>query len=212
MKRLVFSVLILVFVSTVSLAEDQQSPVKWHKPPATNPLGIGSQQEIIDKDMIAEILAKPRADGKPANLAFSSDAILFDYGSPRLRPESHRQLMEIAAALQDPRVAAIPFFFVDGHTCNIGTDERNCRLSFGRAKSVVQFLVEKGGVPQERLRARGFGQRVPTLPNDSDENRKKNRRVELKSGFLGLDRDDQALCKDDPAKPTPAKREEGGAE
>ena len=210
MKHFLLCILIQALVSAVGLAEDRQPPVKWHKPTATNPLGTGSSQEVIDKDMIVQILTGPGQEGAPAHLAFSGDAILFDYGSVRLRPESHRQLMEIAAALKDPRVAAVPFFLVDGHTCNIGTDERNCRLSLGRAKSVVQFLMEKGGVSRERLQARGFGQRVPKGPNDSEANRKKNRRVELRSGFLGMERDDKTLCRDVPAKPVPARLGEGG--
>ena len=210
-KHFLLCILILALASAESLAEDRQPPVKWHKPPTTNPLGTGSPQEVIDKDMIVEILTGPGRAGTPAHLAFSGDAILFDYGSDRLRPESHRQLMEIAAALKNPRVAAVPFFLVDGHTCDIGTEERNCRLSLGRARRVVQFLMEKGGVPRERLQARGFGQRVPKGPNDSEANRKKNRRVELRSGFLGMERDDKTLCRDLPAKPVPSKREEVGA-
>ncbi len=203
-KRLLLLLSILVLVPALSTAKDLQPPVKWHKVPSTSPLSSEPRQDVVDKDIIAEILAGGQ-EGTPAELAFSSNAILFDYGSPRLRPESHRQLMEIAAALKDHRVAAVPFFFVDGHTCSIGTDQRNCQLSLARARSVVQFLVEKGAVPKERLRARGFGRRMPTVPNDSEENRKKNRRVVLKSGFLKVDADDRAACKDEAAQPTPAK-------
>lgn len=150
----------------------------------------GKKPEVINKDIIVEELSKPDA----ASIAFSSDAILFGYGSAVLRDASHPQLMEIAKALNDPALAHIPFFLVDGHTCNIGTDERNCRLSKDRATSVVKYLVEKGGVPAEKLKARGFGKNDPVVSNDTEENRKKNRRVVLKSGLLELQADKEKTC------------------
>jgi outer membrane protein OmpA-like peptidoglycan-associated protein len=150
--------------------------------------------EVIDKDVIIHILSTPGHGGDPAAIAFSSDAILFDYGSPRLREASFPQLLEIAKALNDPALGAVPYFFVDGHTCNIGTDERNCRLSWDRARNVVQFLVDKGAVPADRLKARGFGRNDPISANDMEENRQQNRRVVLKSGMLSLQKDAKLLC------------------
>jgi outer membrane protein OmpA-like peptidoglycan-associated protein len=139
-------------------------------------------------------LTKPTQSGEPASLAFSSDAILFGYGSAKLLDKSIPQLQEIAKALKDPVLAVIPFFFVDGHTCSIGTDANNCQLSRDRAASVVKFLIEKGGVPKAKLKARGFGEREPMVSNDTEANRKKNRRVVLKSGLLELKKDKEKQC------------------
>lgn len=152
--------------------------------------GKAGKHPTYTKDFIVEELSKPDAAG----LAFSSDAILFGYGLAALRETSIPQLMEIAKALNDPRLAGVPFFLVDGYTCNIGTDERNCKLSRDRAASVVKFLVEKGNVPAEKLKSRGFGKNDPVVSNDTDDNRKKNRRVVLKSGLLELQADKEKMC------------------
>ena len=54
----------------------------------------------------------------------------------------------------------------------------NWELSAARAGSVVRFLIERG-VPPHRLKAVGLGDSRPLVPNDSDANRARNRRVEF---------------------------------
>ena len=68
--------------------------------------------------------------------------------------------------------------YVDGHTCSVGTDQYNQRLSERRANSVRNYLIEQG-VPANRLIARGFGESRPKYSNATEETRKLNRRVEL---------------------------------
>jgi outer membrane protein OmpA-like peptidoglycan-associated protein len=157
-----------------------------------------AKPEVINKDLIVERLIKPDPSGTVGSIAFSSDAILFDYGSARLKKASHAQLTQIAKALNDPAVSVIPYFLVDGHTCSIGTNENNCRLSVNRAKSVVKFLVEEGGVSADKLKPRGFGESSPLVANDTEKNRNKNRRVVLKSGLLALKKDKEKQCSDKP--------------
>lgn len=67
---------------------------------------------------------------------------------------------------------------VDGHTDSVGTEEYNQGLSERRAKAVVQSLVDRG-VAADRLNPVGHGELKPAYPNDTPENRAKNRRVEL---------------------------------
>jgi chemotaxis protein MotB len=55
----------------------------------------------------------------------------------------------------------------------------NWELSTARATSVVQFLIEEGQLPPERLVATGYSQYRPKVPNDSPESRARNRRVDL---------------------------------
>jgi chemotaxis protein MotB len=52
-------------------------------------------------------------------------------------------------------------------------------LSTYRALSVLYFMTDAGGLDPERLAAGGFGDRIPMYPNDTKENRAKNRRVEF---------------------------------
>lgn len=65
-----------------------------------------------------------------------------------------------------------------GNTDNIGTIRANQTLSEGRANSVRQSMIDRGIAP-ERLQAEGHGELEPRVPNDSDEHRQMNRRVEF---------------------------------
>lgn len=64
---------------------------------------------------------------------------------------------------------------IQGHTDNVGNDESNLKLSMLRAKSVYDYLLRHQIAP-ERLSYQGFGETKPILSNDSDMNRKLNRR------------------------------------
>ena len=68
---------------------------------------------------------------------------------------------------------------VDGHTDSDGSESYNQDLSIRRAASVRDFLVSNGGLDPNRFQVRGFGESRPAAPNDSAENKRINRRVEL---------------------------------
>lgn len=67
---------------------------------------------------------------------------------------------------------------IEGHTDDTGTDEVNMALSEKRAKAVRDFFISKG-VDASRLDAKWYGETQPKYENTTEENRKKNRRVEL---------------------------------
>jgi outer membrane protein OmpA-like peptidoglycan-associated protein len=67
---------------------------------------------------------------------------------------------------------------IAGHTDNVGTKERNQLISENRAKEVVKYMVTKG-ITNGRTLAKGYGQMDPLNNNETEEDRKKNRRVEL---------------------------------
>jgi chemotaxis protein MotB len=72
---------------------------------------------------------------------------------------------------------------VEGHTDNIPirTDRfpSNWELSVARAVNVVKHFVERGGILPQRLSVAGYGDSRPLVPNDTFENRARNRRVEI---------------------------------
>jgi OmpA-OmpF porin, OOP family len=112
-----------------------------------------------------------QADGK-----VTTQGILFDTGSDRIRPESTPTLKEIADMLTrygDLRLR------IEGHTDNVGDPSTNQQLSERRAEAVRQYLVTSEGVDAMRLTAVGKGQTEPAADNDSPEGRQNNRRVVL---------------------------------
>ncbi len=67
---------------------------------------------------------------------------------------------------------------VIGHTCSIGTYEENQELSEKRAENVKEYLIGRGISP-DRIITEAYGERKPIADNDTEENRKKNRRVQF---------------------------------
>jgi outer membrane protein OmpA-like peptidoglycan-associated protein len=68
---------------------------------------------------------------------------------------------------------------ISGHTDDQGREDINQKLSLMRAKSVEDYLVKKG-IVAKRLKTEGFGKQKPLVPNLNEENRKLNRRIEIK--------------------------------
>ncbi len=67
---------------------------------------------------------------------------------------------------------------IQGHTDNVGNPEKNQKLSEARAKSVKDYLVQKG-ISADRLTTKGFGQTKPIGSNTTKEGKQKNRRIEF---------------------------------
>lgn len=101
--------------------------------------------------------------------------ILFDFAKADLDSDSHETLDRITRA-----VNGCPDFniSIEGHTDSDGAPDRNQRLSERRARAVVDYLV-RNGVPKARLIAVGHGQSRNIVPNDTSENKAKNRRIEF---------------------------------
>ena len=101
--------------------------------------------------------------------------ITFDFNKTTLRPDSEGALQRIVGVLQADAALAIE---VQGHTDNVGGDDYNQKLSQGRADAVKTWLVAHS-IPATRITTKGYGRQQPIAPNDSDEGRAKNRRVEI---------------------------------
>jgi OmpA-OmpF porin, OOP family len=69
--------------------------------------------------------------------------------------------------------------YIVGHTDNAGAFDYNIGLSERRAAAVVKELTAKHGIAATRLKAAGVGMLSPVAPNDGEEGRARNRRVEL---------------------------------
>lgn len=102
--------------------------------------------------------------------------ISFELNSDKLTNSSFASLNQIVELFSE-----YPNLIVEiaGHTDNTGNSEANHKLSENRAKSVVNYLVSKGVTPI-KLKAKGYGDSAPISNNQTEEGRKKNRRVEFK--------------------------------
>ena len=101
--------------------------------------------------------------------------IFFDTGSAVLKPESKVELNKLIQVAQDNPSLHLA---IEGHTDDVGTEESNLLLSQQRAQSVVNYLSEK--IDGSRLIAKGLGEAEPIMPNNSEENRALNRRIEVR--------------------------------
>ena len=108
-----------------------------------------------------------------------SNNLAFDAGSDRLSRSSYSSLSKLAVLLiQNPTM----FLEIHGYASSEGGTSYNLGLSARRAKKVEQFLLSKR-VDQNSLIMRFSGEEFPIASNDSEEGRKKNRRVELSVKF-----------------------------
>jgi type IX secretion system PorP/SprF family membrane protein len=99
----------------------------------------------------------------------------FEFNSTTLDGETTEYLDELAKALIDNPELKIKLV---GHTDNVGSEKFNQRLSINRAQTLKEYLVEKG-VDTERIAAEGKGMKEPLNKNETEEDKAKNRRVEL---------------------------------
>ena len=102
--------------------------------------------------------------------------VYFDFNKSTLKPASFKSLNELADFMKIKTSLVIE---IAGHTDNIGDDNFNKTLSQARAESVRNYLIKKG-VSAERLVAKGYGEAEPIADNESETERQKNRRTEIR--------------------------------
>ena len=135
--------------------------------------------EVIDLQEVKNVqVIKNDIELKPLikDASFVLNNIFFGFDSATIKKESELELERVKVLMNENPTMNVE---ISAHTDDKGSDVYNNRLSQARAESVVNYLVSKG-VAKERLTAKGYGKLQPSVPNDSDENRAKNRRVEFK--------------------------------
>ena len=125
---------------------------------------------------------KPEPPPKPKRVEVTQDKIVikdkiqFDTNKTTIKSESDELLSEIVSVIKDnPQLRKIS---IEGHTDSDGSDAYNLKLSDGRARAVMDHLVQNG-VEADRLESKGFGETKPIADNDTPEGKEKNRRVEF---------------------------------
>lgn len=136
-------------------------------------------EESLKKE-IGDYQAKLQMTERGLVITFVSE-IFFDSGKAEIRADGKPALAKVAQVLNkevvDSNVA------IEGHTDNDpikhSTWQSNWELSSGRALAVVHYLIDDCKVNPKRLSANGYGQYHPVAPNDTLQNKQKNRRVEI---------------------------------
>lgn len=143
--------------------------------------------ELILYDKDRPILETKKDDIEPPNKDIGSSElklnrpillnnIYFERTKPEVLPESFTALQKLADVLLARNRLYISIL---GHTDNVGDKEALKKLSEERAIAIRQILIERG-VPGYRINTVGYGDTRPIAPNDTEENKSRNRRVEIK--------------------------------
>jgi outer membrane protein OmpA-like peptidoglycan-associated protein len=110
------------------------------------------------------------------------NAIQFEQSKSELLPEGRTELNKVVDLMNKFPSLTIE---LSGHTSSFKEDtkednEANVELSQDRAKACKMFITNQVRGSENRIKVIGYGSNKPLVPNTSEENRKKNRRVELK--------------------------------
>jgi outer membrane protein OmpA-like peptidoglycan-associated protein len=106
--------------------------------------------------------------------------ILFKPGSAEIADDfSKKQLDEVGKALSSEGLSKYRFE-IAGHTDSSGSEKLNLKLSKQRANAIKEYLCMKYKILPEKLMARGYGESMPVVSNDTIAGRAKNRRVVIK--------------------------------
>lgn len=109
----------------------------------------------------------------------STDEVLFDLGKTDLKPVAIGFLDSLGTML----VPVANHITVEGHTDNLPISNTrfptNWELSTARASAVIRFFIERHHMDPARLRASGYADMRPRFPNDTEDHRYCNRRVEV---------------------------------
>jgi len=138
---------------------------------------LNMKAKLADENLQDEV--KVTLTEKGAHIIIA-DPLLFDTGSDKLKSQVVPALDIVADMIRETKGTEV---IVEGHTDNVPIhNERfpsNWELSAARALSVVKYLAFRGKLDPARFAATGYGEYRPVKPNDSPENRAKNRRVEI---------------------------------
>lgn len=132
---------------------------------------IDLTKETQYKELRREILLAPIEIGQKITL----NTIQFAQSKFDLLPASLPELDRIVQMMTENATMEI---LLEGHTDNVGNFEANVQLSKNRVEEVKRYLSTKN-IDLSRVQTKGYGPTRPISPNSTEENRKKNRRVEF---------------------------------
>jgi len=163
--------------ATITLPTEKTGAVA---PPATSATRVlelpsGVTFEIRQGGFVDSVAMSLKDKDAAPGKAFVFDDLRFATGAAMLEPASDAQLKQFGAVLKAYPTVKVE---IDGYTDNVGDPAANKKLSQERAES-VKFALVGMGIPADRIVTAGYGEEKPVSPNDTEEGRAKNRRVEV---------------------------------
>lgn len=152
--------------------KDKRMMIQVFSNSATGVIGFVELKEF------KQTIQKYSAEGMKKDIDTTGKAIVninFDTDKSTLKADGQDVVNQIVALLKGAPALKLS---IEGHTDNTGSAERNKALSAERSNAVMLALVSTG-IDKGNLKSAGFGADKPLVANDSEENKAKNRRVEL---------------------------------
>ena len=104
-------------------------------------------------------------------------SVLFGAGDASLNPGAVGEFEKVSRFVRNFSPNKL---VIEGHTDGDGDEDANMILSINRADAVVKYLIETYPfITSSMIEARGYGETQPITPNDTPENKKLNRRIEV---------------------------------
>jgi len=169
MKKIFIAMCVVLLCAGNILASDESYSVEEFEDALapTKTRGLG---KIISEDQ------KPSATMR----------LQFGLNSADLTPDAVKRLRNLGKAIQREKLKDF-VFKIEGHTCNLGTDDHNRKLSQQRALSVRNYLMNTFDLPESQFAVEGYGEKKPMVANTDENARKKNRRVVVRNTLKKLD-------------------------
>lgn len=178
--------------SSIGLKEGGESVIQGFEIPKENINNSSEAEDTMDqiskevKEMVAaeklesEITVKKEAKGIVITF---KDGLLFDNGQSVLKSEVKNMLYSFSKILKKYGKTVR----IEGHTDNVPINNNkfysNWELSASRSINVVKYFTDELPVDERinpiNFEVAGLGEHSPVAPNDTDENRQKNRRIEI---------------------------------
>jgi len=152
-----------------------KKPLPAPKPAKQDTVRIAPPVQKVAAEESTALKAAPEPAALKGDSLVILKEILFETNSHNLKAEQYEVLDEISRFLMaHPNLEAK----VLGHTDKTGNERHNVQLSARRAEAVAEYLIDHGA-SFDQVYFEGFGSSQPIASNDSEEGRRKNRRVEI---------------------------------
>jgi len=142
----------------------------------------GVSDNLTEKNTMGVLLANVEMDRYFSGKVIGLKDIYYEFGKADITDAAAEELTKVADFLKDNPVIKVE---LGSHTDSRGGASENLKLSERRARSAVEYLVNRGGIDKERISARGYGEMQLTNncgdgADCSEEEHQLNRRTELK--------------------------------